>query len=79
MLASALAMYILSNGVGFNFLCTRSPPKIPEVLLPEKWVREVASGLRIEINRGFAVLHDIASGRDLKKFLAVSDLFLSLI
>ncbi|KAJ6687624.1 RETICULON [Salix koriyanagi] len=64
-------MYILSNGAGFNFLCTRPPPKIPEVVLSEKCVREVASGLRIEINRGFVVLRDIASGRDLKKFLAV--------
>ncbi|KAJ6387468.1 hypothetical protein OIU78_017230 [Salix suchowensis] len=46
-------------------------PKIPEVVLPEKCVREVASVLRIEINRGLAVLRDIASGKDLKKFLAV--------
>jgi hypothetical protein len=69
-----------SYGVDFQFfLCIRPPPKIPEVVLPEKCVREVASVLRIEINRGFAVLRDIASGRDLKKVLAVSDLFLSLV
>ncbi|KAF9689284.1 hypothetical protein SADUNF_Sadunf01G0076200 [Salix dunnii] len=30
-----------------------------------------AAALRFEINRGFAVLRDIASGRDLKKFLSV--------
>lgn len=65
---SLAVLFLWSNAS--NFL-NKSPPKIPEVLLPEKWVREVASGLRIEINRGFAVLHDIASGRDLKKFLAV--------
>lgn len=51
---------------------TRSPPHIPEVQLPEKCVLEVASALRIEFNQALAVLRDIASGRDLKKFLGVS-------
>lgn len=32
---------------------------------------KIASELRTEINRGFAVLRDIASGKDLKKFLSV--------
>ncbi|KAK8703251.1 hypothetical protein V6N13_021573 [Hibiscus sabdariffa] len=34
-------------------------------------VLEFAKALRFEINRAFAVLRDIASGRDLKKFLSV--------
>jgi len=51
----------------------RSPPRIPEVHLPEEPFLQVASVLRIEINRGFAVLHSIGSGRDLKKFLMVCD------
>ena len=50
----------------------RSPPKIPEVHIPEDPLLQLASGLRIEINRGFSSLHEIASGRDLKKFLSVS-------
>ena len=49
----------------------RSPPKIPQVHIPEKPVLEFASALRVEINRAFALLRDIASGRDLKKFLSV--------
>lgn len=49
----------------------RSPPKIPEVILPEDIVLGVASALRIEFNRAVAILREIASGRDLKKFLAV--------
>ncbi|KAF9667443.1 hypothetical protein SADUNF_Sadunf15G0023600 [Salix dunnii] len=61
-------LFLWSNAS--NFL-NKPPPKIPEVVLSEKCVREVVSGLRIEINRGFVVLRDIASGRDLKKFLAV--------
>ncbi|KAH8492033.1 hypothetical protein Peur_071944 [Populus x canadensis] len=65
---SLAVLFLWSNT--YNFL-NKPPPKIPEVVLPEQCVREVASVLRIEINRGFAVLRDIASGRDLKKVLAV--------
>lgn len=50
----------------------RTPPHIPEVHIPEEVVLQLASGLRIEINRGFTILRDIASGRDLKKFLLVN-------
>ncbi|KAJ4910104.1 Reticulon-like protein B2 [Raphanus sativus] len=48
----------------------KSPPKIPEVHIPEEPLLQLASGLGIEINRGFSSLRDIASGRDLKKFLS---------
>ncbi|CAK7324828.1 unnamed protein product [Dovyalis caffra] len=65
---SLAVLFLWSNAS--NFL-NKSPPKIPEVVLPEKCVREVASELRIEINRGLVVLRAIATGRDLKQFLAV--------
>lgn len=61
-----LTSYVLTTFV------YRSPPKIPEVAIPEKPLMEIVSALRIEINKGFAALRDIASGKDLKKFLAVS-------
>lgn len=54
-----------------EFKFTRSPPRIPEIRLPENCVLEVASAVRVEVNRALAVLRDIASGRDLKKFLGV--------
>lgn len=56
----------------------RSPPKIPEVIIPEDIIVGVASAFRVEINTALAVLREIASGRDLKKFLAVcpSSIFL---
>lgn len=50
----------------------RTPPRIPELHIPEEPVLQFAAALRIEINRAFSVLRDIASGRDLKKFLSVS-------
>lgn len=53
------------------FLQWRSPPCIPEVSIPEEPVLQFASVLRLEINCAVAVLREIASGRDLKKFLAV--------
>ena len=50
---------------------TRSPPRIPEVSVPEKPVLQFASDARVAINQTFALLRDVASGRDLKKFLSV--------
>ncbi|KAG6388265.1 hypothetical protein SASPL_153467 [Salvia splendens] len=54
-----------------NTFIKKSAPHIPQVIIPEEPVMRCASALRIEINRGFAVLRDIASGKDLKKFLSV--------
>ncbi|KAH7513854.1 reticulon-like protein B2 [Ziziphus jujuba] len=73
-----LLCHLLILALALSFLwsnaCTfihKSPPRIPEVRIPEDPVLQIANVLRIEINRGFAILRDIASGRDLKKFLSV--------
>ncbi|KAG6791652.1 hypothetical protein POTOM_000782 [Populus tomentosa] len=66
-LALAL-LFLWSNASTF---INKSPPRIPEVCIPEEPVLQIAAALRIEINQGFSVLRDIASGRDLKKFLTV--------
>ncbi|KAL3837724.1 hypothetical protein ACJIZ3_022315 [Penstemon smallii] len=73
-----LVCHILILGLAIFFLWSnastfinKSPPKFPEVILPEDIVLGVASALRIEFNRAFAILREVASGRDLKKFLAV--------
>ncbi|TKY60676.1 Reticulon protein B2 [Spatholobus suberectus] len=69
LLILALAvLFLWSNASTF---INKSPPKIPQVHIPEEPVLQFASALRIELNRAFAVLRDIASGRDLKKFLSV--------
>jgi len=62
------ALFLWSNASTFIH---KSPPKIPEVSIPEKPVLEIVSALRIEINQGLSVIRDIASGKDLKKFLSV--------
>ncbi|KAL3572063.1 hypothetical protein D5086_025967 [Populus alba] len=49
----------------------RSPPRIPQVHLPEEPILQVASALCVEINGAFMVLRSIAAGKDLKKFLIV--------
>ena len=65
-LCKSLLIYLL-----VYVLFARSPPHIPEVIIPEDLTVQIALSLRYEINRGFAVLREIASGRDLKKFLIV--------
>ncbi|CAH1429247.1 unnamed protein product [Lactuca virosa] len=61
-------LFLWSNASAF---INKSPPKIPQVVIPEKPVLEIVSTLRIELNKGFAAIRDIASGKDLKKFLSV--------
>lgn len=64
--------------IDLEMLCTRAPPQIPEVVLPRDIVLGVASALRIEMNRILEILRDIASGKDLKKFLVVcASIFIS--
>ncbi|EOY23375.1 hypothetical protein QUC31_008223 [Theobroma cacao] len=68
LILSLAILFLWSNASTF---INKSPPNIPEVVLPEKCVLEVASALRIEVNRALDVVRDIASGNDLKKFLGV--------
>ncbi|VFQ75637.1 unnamed protein product [Cuscuta campestris] len=65
----ALAVsFLWSNASTF---INKSPPRIPEVLIPERPFIEAADALTVEVNRGLAILREIASGRDLKTFLVV--------
>ncbi|CAH1445519.1 unnamed protein product [Lactuca virosa] len=66
--AALAVLFLWSNAASF---INKSPPKFPEVNLPEDIVLGVASALRVEINKAFEVLRCIASGKDLKKFLGV--------
>ncbi|KAK1274661.1 Reticulon-like protein B1 [Acorus gramineus] len=68
LILSIAVLFLWSNATTF---INKSPPRIPEVSIPEDLAVNVALSLRFEINRAFAVLRDIASGRDLRKFLAV--------
>ncbi|KAK3007209.1 hypothetical protein RJ639_015918 [Escallonia herrerae] len=65
-----LALAVLFLWSNASTFINKSPPKIPEVGLPEDIVLAVASALRTEINSALAALREVASGRDLKKFLA---------
>ncbi|KAI3741343.1 hypothetical protein L1987_59015 [Smallanthus sonchifolius] len=64
-----LAVLFLWSSV--SKIINKSPPSIPEVRIPEDTLLQFISALRIEINHFLQMLRDIASGRDLKKFLAV--------
>ncbi|XP_016503835.1 reticulon-like protein B4 [Nicotiana tabacum] len=68
LIVALAGLFLWSNASAFIH---KSAPHIPEVHIPEKPVLEFATGLRNEINRAFAVLREIAAGRDLKMFLMV--------
>ncbi|GKC63125.1 hypothetical protein Tco_1095723 [Tanacetum coccineum] len=59
---SVSCMNIDDRRVVSNFIAQalRSPPKIPEVAIPEKSLLEIVTALRIEINQGLATIRDIA-------------------
>jgi len=61
-------LFVWSNASAF---INKQPVRIPQISFSEKVFQDVASALRFEINRLFTVIHDVASGRDLKKFLMV--------
>lgn len=61
-------LFLWSNASTF---INKSPPRIPQVKIPEKPVLQIASAITIEINRAFVILREIASGKDLKQFLSV--------
>lgn len=68
LIASLSGLFLWSNAAHF---INKSPPRIPEVKIQERPILEVASGLTYELNRALASLRNIASGRDLKKFLSI--------
>ncbi|KAF5181427.1 Reticulon-like protein b5 [Thalictrum thalictroides] len=46
-----------------------SPPKFPEIVLPEDLFVSIALSLKYEVNRAFTNFREVASGKDLMKFL----------
>lgn len=66
-----LAFAVLFLWSNASIFINKSPPRIPEVRIPEEPFLQVAAALRIEINRALTLLRGIAMGKDLKKFLAV--------
>ncbi|KAG2586054.1 reticulon-like protein B1 [Panicum virgatum] len=61
-------LFLWSNASSY---INKSPPRVPEVIIPEDLVVNIALSTRYEINRAFANLRQIALGRDIKKFLMV--------
>ncbi|ERN04292.1 hypothetical protein AMTRI_Chr08g168750 [Amborella trichopoda] len=62
-------LFLWSNA---SALINKSPPKFPEINLSEDVFVSIAVSLTYELNCVFATLRDVASGRDLKKFLLVT-------
>ncbi|XP_072961399.1 reticulon-like protein B2 [Typha angustifolia] len=60
--------FLWSNAASF---VNRSPPKFPEVILPEDLFLQIAHSVVYETNEAFATFRYVASGKDLKKLLMV--------
>ncbi|KAL8138476.1 hypothetical protein V2J09_004477 [Rumex salicifolius] len=65
---SLAVLFLWANASTF---INKSPPCIPEVNLPQQAILDFASAVSYELNRGLHLLHEIALGRELKKFLVV--------
>ncbi|KAI3735357.1 hypothetical protein L6452_14852 [Arctium lappa] len=59
--------FLWSNTFNVIYRC----PQFPQIAIQEETALHIASVLRLEINKSLVVLREIASGKDLKKFLAV--------
>ncbi|KAK1397970.1 Reticulon-like protein B2 [Heracleum sosnowskyi] len=68
LILSLAALFLWSNLSSF---LNKSPPVFPELSLPEDVTMKVALLLRQYINKAFMVLTDVASKKDVKKFLYV--------
>ncbi|XP_016492585.1 reticulon-like protein B5 [Nicotiana tabacum] len=64
-----LTLAILFFWSNISHFVNKTPMEFPEILLPEKLWTEVALLLRDRFNWAFGVFWEVASGKDLKKFL----------
>lgn len=65
---SLAILFLWANASTF---INKSPPRIPEISIPQEPILQFASAVSSEVNRGIHLLREIALGRELKKFLAV--------
>lgn len=66
-----LALAVLFLWSNASTFINKSPPQIPKVVVPEDIILGVVSAFTVEINQALKLLREIASGRELKKFLIV--------
>nr|XP_016477748.1 PREDICTED: reticulon-like protein B1 [Nicotiana tabacum] len=66
-----LTLAILFFWSNISHFVNKTPMEFPEIVLPEKLWTEVALLLRDRFNWAFSVFWEVASGKDLKKFLYV--------
>ncbi|XP_041995510.1 reticulon-like protein B8 [Salvia splendens] len=62
-----LAQFVWKNASGF---LNRSPSKLPHLVLPEEVFVNIGKAIGSEVNHGLRFLQDVASGGNIKHFLA---------
>ncbi|XP_008792884.2 reticulon-like protein B6 [Phoenix dactylifera] len=66
---SMMAMLVVFIRSNMPYLFDRSPFKIPQVILSQRDIKEVALAFQGRLNHFISIFHDIARGKDLKQFL----------
>lgn len=54
------------------FSLSRQPPTLPELVVSEEMVNNVAASFRVKINNVLLIAHDITVGKDFRIFFKVS-------
>ncbi|PIN25549.1 Reticulon [Handroanthus impetiginosus] len=67
LILSLATLFLWSN---LSFFVNKSPYNFPEIALPEDLCTSVALLLRDRCNQAICIFHDVASGKDLKKFFS---------
>lgn len=56
----------------YPFFSSRQPPTLPELVVSEEMVNNVAASFRVKINNVLLIAHDITIGKDFRIFFKVS-------
>ena len=65
--------YVITISLGNPFfLSSRQPPTLPELVVSEEMVNNVAASFRVKINNVLLIAHDITIGKDFRIFFKVS-------
>jgi hypothetical protein len=54
------------------FSLSRQPPTLPELIVSEEMVNNVAASFRVKVNNVLLIAHDITIGKDFRIFFKVS-------
>ncbi|PNX97007.1 reticulon-like protein B16 [Trifolium pratense] len=67
-----LLIVILFLNSNYAALRNKQPPSLPELIVSEEMVNNVAASFRVKVNNVLLIAHDITIGKDFRIFFKVS-------